>query len=68
MSTVQRMAAWLGMGRGWAAVAEAPTLAAQRAAWEALWVVRLLRSVPAWALSIIADCTALLFFNRLTLW
>ncbi len=49
-------------------MAEAPTLAAQRAAWEALWVVRLLRSVPAWALSIIADCTALLFFNRLTLW
>jgi hypothetical protein len=49
-------------------VAEAPTLEAQRAAWEALWVVRLLRAVPAWALSIIADFAALLFFNRLTLW
>lgn len=30
---VQRAAAWLGMGRQWRAVAEAPTLEAQRAAW-----------------------------------
>lgn len=30
---VQRAATWLGMGRQWQAVAEAPTLEAQRAAW-----------------------------------
>lgn len=65
---VQSLASWLGMGRAVAAVAAAPTLKAQRAGWEALWVVRLLRAVPAWALSIIADFAALLFFNRVTLW
>jgi hypothetical protein len=65
---VQQLASWLGMGRQWAAVAEAPTLEAQRQAWEALWVVRLLRAVPAWALSLIADFAAVLFFNRATLW
>lgn len=31
--TVQRLAGWLGMGRQLQAVAEAPTLQAQRAAW-----------------------------------
>ena len=35
---------------------------------EALWVVRLLRFAPEWLLSVIADCSALLFFNRITLW
>ncbi|KAL4857543.1 DNA mismatch repair protein 6 [Chlorella vulgaris] len=65
---VQQLARWLGMGRQWTAVAEAPTLEAQRQAWEALWVVRLLRAVPAWALSLIADFAAVLFFNRATLW
>ncbi len=65
---VQSMAAWLGMGRQVAAVAAAPSLLEQRARWEALWVVRLLRAVPTWALSIIADFAALLFFNRVVLW
>lgn len=33
MRIVQRAATWLGMGRQWQAVAEAPSLEAQRAAW-----------------------------------
>lgn len=65
---VLHMVGWLGMGRQWQAVATAPSLEAQRAAWERLWVVRLLRSVPAWLLSLIADFVALLFFNRFILW
>lgn len=65
---VQHMASWLGMGRGLQAVAQAPTLADQRAAWERLWLVRLLRAAPAWLLSVIADLAGMLCFNRLTLW
>ena len=65
---VQSLASWLGMGRQWQAVAAAPTLQEQRAAWESMWVVRLLRAAPVWLLSLIADFAALLFFNRITLW
>lgn len=65
---VRSAAFWLGMGRQWDAVAEAPTLEAQRAAWEALWLVRLLRAVPTWLAPLLADVAQLLFFNRLTLW
>ncbi|KAL4451296.1 hypothetical protein ABPG77_009368 [Micractinium sp. CCAP 211/92] len=65
---VQTLAQWLGMGRQWRAVATAPSLQAQREAFEQLWVVRLLRVAPPLLLSLIADFAALLFFNRITLW
>ena len=65
---VQTLASWLGMGRQWRAVANAPSLQAQRDAFEQLWVVRLLRAAPPLLLSVIADFAALLFFNHITLW
>lgn len=53
--TVQRAAAWLGMSGQLAAVAAAPTLEEQRAAWARVWLVRMLRAMPAWLLSLFAD-------------
>lgn len=60
MRFVQSAASWLGMGKGLAAVAAAPSLQEQRAAWEALWLVRLLRALPVLLLSVIADIAGLL--------
>lgn len=68
MRVVQALAGWLGMGRQWRAVATAPSLQAQREAFERMWLVRLLRAAPPLLLSVIADFAALLFFNRITLW
>lgn len=65
---VRSAAFWLGMGRQWDALAAAPTLEAQRAAWEALWLVRALRTVPAWLAPLLANAAQLLCFNRLALW
>ena len=57
---MQSAAGWLGMSAGLRAVAGAPSLDAQRAAWEALWLVRLLRALPAWLLTFVADLAGLL--------
>ena len=57
---IQGAAAWLGMGARLRAAATAPTLEAQRAGWEALWLVRLLRALPAWLLTFVADLAGLL--------
>ena len=37
-------------------------------AWESLWVVRLLRAMPALLVRLVAAAAALLLFNRFTLW
>ena len=61
--------AWaLGMGGQWRALAGTASLEQQRAVWQSMWLVRLLRALPAWLLGLVADLTALLFFNRIVLW
>ncbi len=58
----------LGLGGAVLRVATAPTLEDQRAAWEAAWPVRLLRSGPAWLVNALISLVSLLFFNRFVLW
>ena len=65
---MQLMARTLGLGGTMKALLEAPTLEAQRKIWNSTWVVRMLRTAPGPLLSLISDATALLFFNRVTLW
>jgi betaine lipid synthase len=65
---VQLLAAMLGLSRTAHAIYEARTLEEQRTAWDASWIVRLLRMLPGWLLNLVADFAALLFFNRITLW
>ena len=64
----QILAKLLGLGAAVQRVATAPTLEEQRAAWEAAWPVRLLRSGPAWLVNALVGLVSLLFFNRFVLW
>ena len=51
---MQLLAGWLGLRKQVHEMAYAPTLTAQRKAWEGMWVVRLLHAAPAWLLGVIA--------------
>jgi len=65
---MQALAGLLGLRGAVNALLMAPTLEAQKRIWNNTWIVRALRSAPAPLLSLVSDATALLFFNRITLW
>ena len=65
---IQGMFALLGLNRGMRRLVEAPSLEAQVAAWEGLWVVRFLIHAPAWLTAVVVRIATALFFNRVTLW
>jgi hypothetical protein len=65
---MQLLARALGMGGAMHALAEAPTLAAQRAAWDGAWFVRFCHTAPAWLVDTATRCLAVLFFNRFVMW
>lgn len=65
---VQFAAKWLGLRGHLEALAEAPTLEAQRKAWNNLPPIRAYNSMPAWGQTLVSKATDLLLFNRLILW
>ena len=65
---MQLLAKWLGMGEAMDRLAHAPTLAAQRAAWESAWFISFCLRAPAWLVDAATRLLALLAFNRFVLW
>jgi hypothetical protein len=65
---MQLLANWLGMGEAMDRLAHAPTLAAQRAAWESAWFISFCLRAPAWLVDAATRLLALLAFNRFVLW
>ena len=65
---MQLLAQWLGMGEAMDRLAHAPTLAAQRAAWESAWFISFCLRAPAWLVDAATRLLALLAFNRFVLW
>ena len=68
MYWMQTLAQLLGMGGAMRALGEAPTLAAQRAAWDGAWFVRFCHQAPAWLVDFVTRCIAILCFNRFVMW
>ncbi len=65
---MQLLANWLGMGEAMDRLAHAPTLSAQRAAWESAWFISFCLRAPAWLVDAATRLLALLAFNRFVLW
>ena len=49
-------------------IVNAPSLAAQRAAWEDAWFVRFCLTAPAWLVEGVTRILSALAFNRLVMW
>ncbi len=65
---MQLLSKLLGMGGAMERLANAPTLAQQRAAWDSAWFVRFCSSAPNWIVDVSTRAIALLCFNRFVMW
>ena len=65
---VQLFANLLGLGGSLNRVANAPTLAQQRSAWDAIWIVKFCLQSPTWLVDFITRFFAILCFNRFVMW
>ncbi|EIE24752.1 diacylglyceryl-N,N,N-trimethylhomoserine synthesis protein [Coccomyxa subellipsoidea C-169] len=65
---MQLLSKLFGMGGAMERLANAPTLAQQRAAWDSAWFVRFCSNAPAWIVDVSTRLIALLCFNRFVMW
>lgn len=65
---VQLIVKLLGMGGAMDRLANASSLAQQRAAWDSAWFVRFCSQSPAWLVDGATRILALLAFNRFVMW
>lgn len=49
-------------------LANAPTLAQQRSAWDSAWFVRFCSNAPNWMVDVSTRLIAILCFNRFVMW
>lgn len=65
---VQFFAKLLGLGGALEKLANAPTLAQQRAAWDDIYIVKFCLQSPVWLVDFITRFFAILCFNRFVMW
>ncbi|CAL5226880.1 g9753 [Coccomyxa viridis] len=65
---VQVFAKLLGLGGALEKIANAPTLAQQRAAWDDVYIVKFCLQSPVWLVDFITRFFAILCFNRFVMW
>lgn len=65
---MQLLSKLFGMGGAMERLANAPTLAQQRAAWDSAWFVRFCSSAPSWIVDAATRVIAILCFNRFVMW